>query len=129
MLEAANRVENTGIGQQIRTIAQTQSQNQDKIGQAVDKAEKRSVFAKFFIGPNYKELSAAKGALEQNRAQVQTLEQLMESLTNDTDKLAITNQITLLQNEQNEIRNQISDLSSGFSLFGWVSRLRYHFSI
>ena len=129
MLQVANKTENQGIGQQIKVIAQTQSQNQDKINQAIDKAETRSGFAKFFIGANYKELKSAQEALEQNKIQIQDLENLMNNLTTDADKLEIANQIIALQSEQYEIRNQVSDLSSGFSLFGWIARWKNGFSL
>jgi hypothetical protein len=122
LIQTSYQLENVGLGDQIRTIAQTQSQNQDKIGQAIDNADKRTSFAKFFIGANYKELTTAKTAMEQNKTQIQELETLMAQVTNEGDKLELANQIIVLQNEQIELRDQLNDSSSGFSLFGWLNR-------
>ncbi|MFA6423147.1 MAG: hypothetical protein WCW17_01695 [Patescibacteria group bacterium] len=124
LIQASYQLENTGLGDQVRTIAQTQSQNQDKIGQAVDNADKRTGFAKFFIGVNYKELRLAKTAMEQNRTQIQELEQLMAQIDNEGDKLEIANQIIVLQNQQIELKDQLAEETSGFSLFGWLARWR-----
>lgn len=127
MLQVANKTENQGIGQQIKTIAQTQSQNQDKIGQSIDKAEARSGFAKFFIGANYKELKLTKNAMVENQNQIKELEQLMTQLSNDGDKVAIANQIIALQQTQLELKDQLGELSGGFSFFGWINRWKNNF--
>lgn len=127
LIRVAEKTENQGIGAQIKTIAQTQSKNQDKIGQAIDKTETRTGFAKFFIGANYEQLKTVKNTMEQNRTQIKELEQAMTQLTADADKVEVANQIILLQNQQIELRDQVSDLSSGFSLFGWVARWHNHF--
>jgi|GEM_PF-808767 len=122
LVQLANKTENQGVGDKIKTIAQTQSQNQDKIGQSIDKAETRTAFAKFFIGANYKELKTAKNAMIQNQNQIKELEEVMSQVANESDQLAIANQIILLQSTQLELKDQINDLGSGFSLFGWLSR-------
>lgn len=127
LVRVANKAENQGIGSQIKTVAQTQSQNQDKIGQALDKAETRTGFAKFFIGANYKELALAKETLDQNREQIKTLTQLMTQLASDPDKVEVANQVIALQQEQIALKEQIGELGSGFSLFGWVARWKNHF--
>lgn len=123
LVRVAERVENTGVGDQIRTIARTQSENYDTINKGVDKIQTRSSFAYFFVGTNFSELKNIQDLMEQNKIQVQELEQLMSQLTVDTDKLEIANQIIVLQNQQTQLRDQISELSSGFSLFGWLNRL------
>jgi len=122
LVRVAERVENTGIGDQIRTIARTQSENYDIINKGVDKIQTRSSFAYFFAGANFSELKNIQGLMEQNKTQVQELEQLMSQLTVDADKLEIANQIIVLQNQQTQLRDQINELSSGFSLFGWLNR-------
>lgn len=127
LIEASYQLQNTGLGDQIRTIAQTQSQNQDKIGESIDSAETRTTLAKFFIGANYKELKEVKTIMEQNRVQLEQLNQIMSNFENEGDKLEIANQIIALQNIQLELKEQLNDLTSGFSLFGWISRWRNNY--
>ncbi|MEA3444583.1 MAG: trypsin-like peptidase domain-containing protein, partial [Bacteroidota bacterium] len=45
-----------GVGQEIKAIAQTQTQNQEKLETGIQKIQSRSGFTKFFIGPNYDEI-------------------------------------------------------------------------
>lgn len=127
LIGLAYQIENTGLGDQIKLVAQTQSQNQDRIGQAVDNADKRSALAKFFIGSNYKELAIAKTAVQENRTQLQELEKIMLQIDNDTEKLEIAKQIVVLQNTQLELKDQIDELASGFSLFGWINRWKNNY--
>jgi len=122
LIRTASQIANKGIGDQIRLVAQTQTQNQDKIGESIDKVETRSGFAKFFIGANYKELGVAKSALAENQSQIQELQQIMTQLTTDAEKVAVADQIIALQQTQLELKDQIGDLSSSFSLFGWINR-------
>ena len=58
MLQVAEK--NGGIGQKVKTIAQTQTQNQDKLETSLQKVQSPSGFSKFFAGPNYGEANNAK---------------------------------------------------------------------
>jgi hypothetical protein len=122
LIRVSNRVENQGIGDQIRTIAQTQTKNQDKINQSIDKAETRTGFAKFFIGDNYKELKVAKQSMQENQEKIRELKTLMDQVGTDADKLVIANQIMTLQEQNLATRDQIEETDGGFSLFGWINR-------
>ena len=122
LTRVAERVENQGIGTQIRTIAQTQSENCDLINKAIDQAQTRSAFAYFFAGANYSELKNVQTLMEQNRVQIQELEKLMAQVTVEADKLEIANQIIVLQNQQTQLQDQLQVLTSRFSLFGWLNR-------
>lgn len=129
LIRVAERIENKGIGDQIRTIARTQSENCDKINQDIDRVQQRSAFAYFFVGSNFSEIKGIQALMGQNRVQIQELEKLKLQLTNQADQLEIANQIILLQNQQTELREQLHDLSSRFSLFGWLNRWIHGVSI
>jgi len=122
LIRVAENVQNQGIGDQIRNIARTQSENQDKINQSVDKAENRSSLAKFFIGTNFSEIKNIQTIMEQNRNQIQELEKIQSQVENQADQLKIANQVIVLQNQQLKLRDQLKNISSGFSLFGWLNR-------
>ena len=122
LIRVSNRIENQGVGDQIREIAQIQSKNQDKINQSIDKAETRTAFAKFFIGANYKELKVAKQSMQENQNKIRELKTLIDQVGTDADKLAIASQIMTLQEENFAIRDQIEKTDDGFSFFGWVNR-------
>ena len=121
ILQVAER--NSGIGQQVKTIAQTQTQNQEKLETSLQKVQSRSDFAKFFVGPNYGEINNTKKSLEQNREQIKQLNQVKNQLANQGDKQTLTQQIQTLEQANLEIENSLGTAQKGFSLFGWMFKL------
>lgn len=118
MLQVAER--NGGIGEQVRTIAQTQTQNQEKIEVNLEKIQSRSGFAKFFIGPNYGEINNAKKTLEKNREQIKQLNEIKNQLSNQGDQQILTEQIQTLEQANTQIDNSLQESQKGFSLLGWM---------
>ena len=125
MLIIASRVatQNTSLSNQIQTTAQAQIQTQDRVNQSLDKAESRSGFTKFFIGPNYKQLKAAKQEIEQNQLRIRELNQIMSQITNTSDRTELENQIRILESQNTALSEQLNQDVKGFSLFGWLSKL------
>ncbi len=121
MLQVADR--NGGIGQQVKTIAQTQTQNQEKLESSLQKVQSRSGFAKFFVGPNYGEINNAKKILEQNKEQIKQLNEVKNQLANQGDQQTLTEQIKTLEQANLEIENSLGTAQKGFSLFGWMFRM------
>ena len=121
MLQVADR--NGGIGQQVKTIAQTQTQNQDKLETSLQKAENRNGFVKFLIGPNYGEINNAQKLLAQNQEQIAQLTQLKNQLTNQSDAQILDQQIQVLEQTNLQIENSLQNAQGGFSLLGWMFRL------
>lgn len=121
MLQVAER--NGGIGQQVRTIAQTQNQNQEKLEASLQKVQSRSELVKFFVGPNYGEINSAKKILKQNREQINQLNQVKNQLANQGDQQTLTEQIKTLEQVSLEIENSLGTAQKGFSLFRWMFRL------
>ena len=121
MLQVADR--NGGIGQQVKVIAQNQNQNQIKLEKNVEKIQDRGRFAKFFIGPNYREIKNAQKTLEQNREQIRQMNQLRTQLSNESDQQQLAEQIKVLEQANQEIETLLTDAQGGFSLFGWLNKL------
>lgn len=111
------------IGQEIKTIAQTQTQNQEKLEIGIQKTKSRSGFAKFFIGPNYGEIKKSQKLLEQSKEQIQELNKLRTQIINQGDQLQIVEQVQLLEQANQQIENSLNEAQKGFSLFGWMFRL------
>jgi len=125
MLEVANRVNNLSIGEQIRDIARAQNLAVDAGNKAVDKASSRSDIAKFFIGADYGQIKEAKKVMEQNQIRIRELQQIMLQLDNEADKTEIQEQINVLELQNLNLANQVNEIDSGFSLFGWFVRWFY----
>jgi parallel beta-helix repeat protein len=121
ILQVAER--DSGVGQQVKIIAQTQVQNQEKLEISLQKVQNRNRFVKFFVGPNYEEINNAKKLLEQNREQIEQLNQVKNQLVNQDDQQKLTEQIQLFEQSNQEIENSLNTSRRGFSLFGWLFEL------
>jgi hypothetical protein len=121
ILQVAER--NGGIGQQVKLIAQTQTNNQEKLEAGLQKVQSRSEFAKFFIGANYGEINSAKKILQQNREQNQQLNQIKNQLTNQGDQQQLTQQIQVLEQANLAMENSLNTSGKGFSILGWMFKL------
>lgn len=121
MLQVADR--NEGIGQQVRIIAQTQTENKEKLESGLEKIQTRSNISKFLIGPKYNEIDTLSKLLVQNREQVNQLNQIKNQLSNTGDQQVLTEQIKTLEQYNLEIENSLGSEGKGFSLFGWLVKM------
>jgi len=114
---------NQGIGDQVRVIAQNQNKIQEEAEGALENAQKRSSFARFFIGPNYKELKAVEDRLENHAQNIAELKELKEQIKDSPDVTLLDDQIQTIEGIREELRNEVANEKKGFSLFGWIPRL------
>ena len=121
MLQVAER--NQGIGEQVRTIAQAQNQNQEKIEESLVKIQNRNQLVRFIIGPNYSEINSAKKLLEQNQEQANQLNQIKNQLINQADQEVLMEQIQTLNQASLEIENSLNNSQKSFSLLGWMFKM------
>lgn len=118
MLNVAEK--NGGIGQEIKVIAQTQIQNQEKIDGGLEKVQSRNGFAKFFIGPKDSEIKNTKELLTQRQEQVKKLVELKNQLKNEGDQKTLEEQIKVIEQANLEISDVLEKEQKDFSLFGWL---------
>ena len=121
MEKIANR--NKGIGNQVRVIAQNQNRIQEEAEGALQVAQKRNGFTKFLIGPNYKQLKIAEEGLENNIQDLAELKELKEQIQDSVDKSSLEDQIKIMEEIKKELKNEVAENKSGFSLFGWLARI------
>ncbi len=121
LLQVADR--SGGIGKQVRVIAQEQNQNQEKLEANLQKIEERGTFMRFVFGPDYNEINSAQKLLEQNREQIQQLNQIKDQLSNQGDIQSLSQQIQTLEQTHSEIGTSLEGSQKGFSLFGWMFKL------
>lgn len=120
MLKVADR--NEGVGQQIRTIAQTQNKNQEQIEAEMTKVKNRGQLKKFFFGPDYKNIYSIKEKLANHEEKLDELRQLASQITNDVDATKLQEQILVMEQIKTELANEVTAESKGFSLFGWLNK-------
>jgi ubiquinone/menaquinone biosynthesis C-methylase UbiE len=113
----------TGIGQQVRTIAQQQNQSASTTMQIMEKVQTRSKVKTFFFGNDYKNLGALRSEIVQTRNRLDHLNQLMENVQSEEEQTELQNQIQTLEQEQVKIENFIEAEEDKFSLFGWLVKM------
>lgn len=107
----------------IQDAVKAQTQSMDKISSNIDKLDDRSNFAKFFIGADYGQVKEANLQIEANRLRIEELNQVQSQLQDPTDAAELLKQITVLEFQNTTVQDQVNQLSSGFSLLGWLFRL------
>jgi len=118
ILQVAER--NSGIGEQVRVIAQVQNQNQEKLEESLQKVQNRNSFTKFLIGVNYSEIKNASRVLEESREQIQQLNEIKNQFASQEDQEILNQQIEIFEETSLQIENSLNVSQKGFSLLGWL---------
>ena len=120
MLQVAER--NQGVGQQIRTIAQTQNQSQEQIEATMEQVKNRGQLKKFFFGPDYKSINSVEDRLANHTEKLDELKDLAAQITSPADVAALLEQIEVMEQIGTELENEVATEKKGFSLFGWLNK-------
>lgn len=121
MLQIAGR--NGGIGQQVREIAQNQKQEFEDAEANLTRAQERTGFAKFFIGPNYGKIYDAEQKMNKVQERIQELNQLKTQLSNSGDQQLLQQHIQSLEQVKTQLQAQLQEEQKGFALLGWLFRM------
>lgn len=112
--------QNPGLGEQIRTIAQSQNSNQDAIEDSVQKVQNRNRVVKFLIGPDYGKINEIESKLQEQQQKIQEMNQIASQLENEGDSDALRQQIAIMEDVADEINQELENEQSTTSLFGWL---------
>ena len=112
-----------GIGQQVKVIAEQQNETKDRASDLINAVENRNKVKTFFIGTSYKNLGELRSQMVNSRNQIDQLKRLVDKAENEGDKVELQSQIQVLEQEQTNINNFITQNESKFSLFGWAVKL------
>ncbi|MDD2647035.1 MAG: hypothetical protein PHV78_03665 [Patescibacteria group bacterium] len=121
LLQTADR--NGGIGQQVRIIAQQQSDSVTSTAATIKKIQDRNKIKTFLIGSDYKNLGALRSDIVQTRNRLDQLNRLIDSTNSTATKTTIQEQINTLEQEQTQLNNFVKTQENKFSLFGWLVKL------
>lgn len=113
----------SGIGQEVRVIANQQNDAKDRASDLISAVENRNKIKTFFIGTSYKNLGELRSQMVQSQNQIDQLRGLVDKAENEEDKTELQSQIQVLELEQTNINNFINQNESKFSLFGWAVKL------
>lgn len=111
------------VGEQVKVVAQEQAQAQNKIQDQINKLESKSKLAKMLTGTDYGAVKNLKQQLEQNKARVMQLEQLLNQLANEGDIKTVQETILSLNQTNENLESMIKSEEQTKSLFGWLVKL------
>lgn len=123
MIVFSAMISDEALGAKLEAAAKSYLLSEDKVNEAIDRADKRTSFAKFFIGPNYGELAAVNAQIEQNRLRIQEMNQIMVQLQNEADQSELRSEIQTLEAQNTTLQDQLDEEEDVFSLFGWLVKL------
>lgn len=116
------QVDNTVVGEEIRTIAQEQSTSTDTTNQAIDNSQRNPVI-EFIIGPDYNDLKKVKEEKENNNNRIDQLKELSKTVKDKKVKSDLDKQITVLEEQNTALDKQLAKEANQFSLLGWAAKL------
>ncbi len=118
LLDLSNKM--GGIGEQVRTIAQSQYIDIEKIEESVLGFQERSRFAKFFIGAKTDKVEEVRSLLVENKERLETLKELKTEIKDAEDLEAYEKAVSDFESYIAEIDEMVTKEEKGFSLFGWL---------
>jgi len=122
LLNVANK-EQTGIGEQVKAVAQEQNDTKDTVAIAIDKIQNRSKIKTFFIGTDYKNIGQLRSEMVKTGNQITQLARLVDQTASTSTRTTLQLQIQVLEQEQQKINDFLKANESKFSLFGWFVKL------
>ncbi|MFO7807296.1 MAG: hypothetical protein R6V40_02625 [Candidatus Moraniibacteriota bacterium] len=122
-LQQAAQGESEKIQNRINQVAKQQQEEGEDTSRAIEKVEKRKGVAEFIIGSDYKNLGQLRSSLVRNENQIRQLTQTLSQMEDEENKQIVQDQIALLMEEREEMKNFIQENEEGFSLFGWAFRM------
>lgn len=100
-----------------------QADSGGKIENAVNEISSRNGFAKFLIGPKYKDLKSLNVEIAANQARIKVLADAVNRITDPAVKFVLQKQIDLFSRENNKLRAFVVERKRSVSLFGWLVKL------
>lgn len=112
-----------GIGRNVSEIARGFNNSVKTTLMAEEKIQKKGGFARFFTGGDKEAAEELEAQVEQNRARIQELKQLMENCDDDCDeevKTMLQEQVQNMEQEQNRLDELAKSEKARKGLFGWI---------
>ena len=113
----------SGIGEEVKQIAQEQKTAQEQMRLEVEKASERKAWLKSLIGPDFQVIKKIERLMKQNQLRVEQLTQLKNQLTNQGDVVKVQETIQALIEQNTALQEMIESENGSGSLLGWLFRL------
>jgi len=116
------RSNNPETGEQITAMVQVHERVKARTETALQQMSQRKEAVKLLIGPDYKNAGQVRSDVVSLRNDIRQLTRIQEDASTE-DAGDVQGAIDELEVEASELETQLEEELSGFSLFGWLSRL------
>lgn len=123
LLYVASVEDDDAIGENIREIARAQRDSARDVNNFVDDAQSRGKFSEFVLGPKYTDLQGIQSQVSANQARIQSLLQIMPTLSDPELQDIVNEHITVLSEENTKLQGFVVGKEKQKGIFGWVFRL------
>jgi len=120
--EEEEEVGNEEVSDELEEIIEEEEEVKDDVVEAIEEVESRNKFKTFLIGSDYRNLGALRSSLVHDRNQIRKLTKTAEKVGGEGSSAAIEEQMAVLLQERERIKDVIVENEEGFSILGWVFR-------
>lgn len=113
----------SGIGQQVKEIAQNQQKNQEKIKSSVYELKNRGQLVRLFVGSDKKITQALELMTAENKLIIEKLVVLKNQTINEVDKTQLQDTIGTLLTQNTFLEEKVAKEKQANGLLGWFTRL------
>lgn len=113
----------SGIGQQVKEIAQNQQKNQEKIKSNVYELKNRGQLVRLFVGSDKKMTQALQLLTEENKLTIEKLEAMKNLTKNQAELTQLQETIDLMLYQNTSLGEKIAKENQVNGLVGWFARL------
>ena len=113
----------SGIGQQVKEIAQNQQKNQEKIKSNVYELKNRGQLVRLFVGSDKKMTQVLELMTEENKLTIQKLEGMKNITENQAELDELQKTIDLMLYQNTSLGEKIAKENQVNGLVGWFTRL------
>lgn len=125
LLDVADREKGkkSGIGEEVKVIAQEQNDSSETTVTAMEKVEARKGVKAFLVGTDYKNIGVIRSELAKTSNQIERLKEIISKTTNAADKAVLEAQVKVLEDNQVKVDAFVKSHEDKFSLFGWFVKI------
>lgn len=118
-----NFEDESGIGAEVRKIAQNQEKNQEKIKSSYYELKNRGQLVRLFVGSDKKKIEALEQMGDENKLLIENLEKLKTETLNQTEKDQLQLTIDSMFKQNISLENELNNEKKVNGLFGWFLKL------
>lgn len=113
----------SGIGQQVKEIAQNQQKVQEKIQSSFYELKSRGSFVRLLVGSDKKLTQALENMTEENQQTIEKLVELRNKTQNQSELDQLEETINLMISQNTSLQNKLAKEKQVNGLFGWFVNL------